>query len=291
MEVSKISFFSLNLNLFKNQIKIGSGTGFFYEYNGEYFLITNYHVLTGREPKRPESLISGYPDSPDRISFDILNFFENEVRVVAEVNLDIDDSTVFLEHKDRQKGVDLVALKIQVESIQRPAITTQKDIDIVDDIAVEITSNLFIVGFPWGQSVSSQLPIWKKGTVASEPYLIFDDIFKMYIDVYSNPGMSGSPVFASEDREDYIYNPRYETLFKKSIEGDNEAARAIADVNINDIRQIRKFKYFRLMGVYSGRVKFSTNDPQIGIVWPITLIDQMINDELLVKHPYPPIKI
>ena len=73
--MSPVSFFSLHLELYKNGDKIGDGTGFIYEEIslGKKFLITNYHVLTCRYPKNPESLLKGYPDSPDEIRFFIFN--------------------------------------------------------------------------------------------------------------------------------------------------------------------------------------------------------------------------
>lgn len=124
-------------------------------------------------------MLEGYPDSPDRISFNIPYLDGQEHGVVANIILDIDKDSVFTEHRDRHKGIDLVALKINVSENQRIDITTQKDIELVDDIAVDVTSSLFIVGYPWGQSVSPHLPIWKKGTIASEPKLIFDGIQKL----------------------------------------------------------------------------------------------------------------
>jgi hypothetical protein len=290
MGISKISLFSLNLSLSKNGRVIGSGTGFFYEYEEEYFLITNYHVFTCREPKKPECLLEGYPDSPDRISFDIPYFDGQEHGVVGNINLNIDENSIFIEHKDRSKGIDLVALKIDISEDQRIALTTQKDIELVDNIAVDITSNLFIVGYPWGQGVSPNLPIWKKGTVASEPQLIYDGIQKIYIDTYTNPGMSGSPVFASEDRDDYIYNPKYEALYKKSLTGDKAAMDKISGIAPDNIRQIRKFKHFRFMGIYSGRITFASKDPQIGIVWPLPLLIDLLSNGVKTHHPYPPIK-
>ncbi|MFW7211141.1 S1 family peptidase [Enterobacter sp. BNK-32] len=290
MGISKISLFSLNLCLSKNGIVIGSGTGFFYEHEKDYFLITNYHVFTGREPKNPECLLEGYPDSPDRISFDIPYFDGQEHGVAANIHINIDEDSVFIEHKDRNKGIDLVALKIDIRESQRCAITTQKDIELVDDIAVDVTSNLFIVGYPWGQSVSPNLPIWKKGTIASEPQLISEGIQKIYIDTFTNPGMSGSPVFASEDRDGYIYNPKYESLYKKSLTGDKEAITKISGIEPDYIKQIRKFKYFRLMGIYSGRITFASKDPQIGIVWPLPLLDDLLRNGIKTHHPYPPIK-
>ncbi|MBD8108612.1 S1 family peptidase [Erwinia persicina] len=291
MNNTKISLFPLNLSLLKNEIRIGSGTGFLYEYGEKVFLITNYHVLTCREPKNPECLLPGYMDSPDSIHCAIPQFNEESHYIAGELSLKIDDSFTFYEHKKRSNGVDIVAIKIEMDDEQRSIITTQHDIDLVDDIAVHVTSNLFIAGYPWGFSAEPSLPIWKKGTVASDPRFSSEGIPKIYIDTFTNPGMSGSPVFASEGREGFIYNPKYEEVYKKSLVGDIKSKKIISRLDINNVVQTRKFRLFRLMGIYSGRVMFSEKDPQIGIFWPLTLLDELLSDAIEATNPYPPIKI
>jgi len=291
MNNTKISLFPLNISLLKNEIMIGSGTGFLYEYEEDIYLITNYHVLTCREPKKPECLLPGYRDSPDRIHCLIPQFDEGSHHIAGELSLEIDDNFTFYEHKDRSKGVDIVAIKIEIDDEQRSIITTQHDICLVEDIAVGVTSSLFIAGYPWGFSAEPSLPIWKKGTIASEPNFFSDGIPKIYIDTFSNPGMSGSPVFASEGREDFIYNPKYEKIYKKSLNGDTESQKIIKKLDINNVVQTRKFNQFRLMGIYSGRVLFSEKDPQIGVFWPLTLLEELLSDSIEATNPYPPIKI
>lgn len=44
------------------------------------------------------------------------------------------------------------------------------------------------------------------------------------------------------------------------------------------------------MRIYSGRISFDSKDPQIGIVWPLPLLEELINNGVKTRHPYPPIK-
>src|SRR5712692_4802988 len=44
--------------------KVGSGTAFFHRRLGRHFLITNWHVVTARNPQNPGELLEGYPVSP-----------------------------------------------------------------------------------------------------------------------------------------------------------------------------------------------------------------------------------
>ena len=69
--INPISFFSIHLDQLRKGIKIGGGTGFIYcqAESQKHFLITNYHVITARDPKDPKRLLTGYPDSPDELNW------------------------------------------------------------------------------------------------------------------------------------------------------------------------------------------------------------------------------
>lgn len=291
MVFSKISLFSLNLKLSCKGKEIGSGTGFFYERNNNFFLVTNYHVLTCRDPKDPSILLDKILSSPDRITFNISVLTGQEFGVASTLELSVDENSVFLEHKKRSHGVDLVALKVNFTPIQREVITTQQDIQLVSDIPIEITSNLFIVGYPWGFSPMDNLPVWKKGTVASEPNIISEDLPKIYVDSFTHPGMSGSPVFASDEREVIMLDEKTHKLKEREEQGEISALEFITQLDPEKLKITRKLKHFRIVGVYSGRVSMGRFDPQIGIVWPIYLVDEMIDDGRIATNPFPPIKI
>jgi hypothetical protein len=73
------------------------------------------------------------------------------------------------------------------------------DLDIVlkdADIAVGPADTVTVVGFPFGQSQSAGLPIWKTGTVASDLSTNWSGRTMFLIDTTSRQGMSGSPVYA-----------------------------------------------------------------------------------------------
>lgn len=64
-------------------------------------------------------------------------------------------------------------------------------------LKVRPTTNVTLVGYPYGfYDKKNALPIWKTGSVASEPKIDFDGKPLFLIDVSAFPGMSGSPVFA-----------------------------------------------------------------------------------------------
>lgn len=66
-----------------------------------------------------------------------------------------------------------------------------------DELKVRPTTNVSLVGYPYGfYDKKNSLPIWKTGSVASEPNIDFEGKPLFLVDISAFPGMSGSPVFA-----------------------------------------------------------------------------------------------
>jgi hypothetical protein len=58
-----------------------------------------------------------------------------------------------------------------------------------------VAADVFILGYPKGLTMQGVLPVWKRGTVASEPlFPLGDNIPAMFVDAITREGMSGSPV-------------------------------------------------------------------------------------------------
>lgn len=198
--MSPISFFSLHIELRLEGKKIGKATGFLYQpkEKDKIFLVTNYHVITASHPTNPSMILEGYPDCPDEIYITVLKK-DNYVPFGIGYSLKKEDDPMWIEHKDRDKGIDIVAIPIELP--EDAIVVTQKQLSLVDDINFEIGSDLFIVGFPYGFGAGDFFPIWKRGTVASEPLFKPEGLSRFYMDAFTKPGMSGSPVFAFENRD------------------------------------------------------------------------------------------
>ncbi len=62
---------------------------------------------------------------------------------------------------------------------------------------VGVGGEVFILGYPLGLSNQGVMPVWKRGSVASEPwYNIVGNAPVFYVDATTRAGMSGSPVLA-----------------------------------------------------------------------------------------------
>lgn len=103
--------------------------------------------------------------------------------------------------------------------------------------------DVFIVGYPYRLTVGPSLPLWMRGTIASDPSFSYDEGDKSYplwlIDARTRPGQSGSPVMR--------YRPPGTLLFRN----DGTPCRTIGSDS-------------DLLGVYSGR---TSKESDLGFVW------------------------
>jgi hypothetical protein len=280
-KISAISIFALRIEQFRNNLKIGTGTGFiyFYEKLGKHFLVTNYHVLTCRDPKNPAMLLRDYPDSPDEIRWSTLSKETFEISV-GRVRL---SDVTLVEHPRRSDGIDIAAIMIDLPS--DVLFVTEKDLGLVTDINFEVASDLFIVGFPFGISTADMFPLWKRGTVASEPLIKPLGISQFYIDATTAPGMSGSPVFASEDRQVVDVSAAEALAMATLKDGVGSAVELLAALNPDSFKNPYLKKHFQFVGIYSGRMSAKEKNSSIGIVWGAELITEMFDDPIFVPLP------
>jgi hypothetical protein len=117
-----------------------------------------------------------------------------------------------------------------------------------------IGMEVFILGYPFGSNMPA-LPVWKRGSIASEPDMVqnYKDATGYYlVDTASRPGMSGSPVIL-RSWSNHILESSMRTTSNDKLPIDG------------------------IIGVYSGRLKSKQEEAQIGLVWHVDYIEQIID--------------
>jgi hypothetical protein len=233
-----------------NGHKLSDATGFLWLTDQEhYWLVTNWHVLSGRNQESGSCLHSsgGIPDS-------LTVFFQNlEVKhdpIQVAINLRDGESSLWKEHPQLGSKVDIAAVRLDVPKMEQ---ANYFPINAVPEMKLRqrVGDRVFIVGFPFGRQ-GYGFPIWKAGTFASEPCLTKFDDPVILVDSASRPGMSGSPVIQREYGELELEDGDFGRT-------ENQLGGA------------------RLVGVYSGRCQTrDPNDAQLGRVWPIRLVREMM---------------
>jgi Trypsin-like peptidase domain len=191
--VDPVSLQSLLLALFSRGQFLGTGTGFVVQKNDKAYLVTNWHVVSARRPDTGAAMdpMERYPDEIRILQNQkghLGSWIYKSEKLVNEKN-----EALWIEHP-AGRGVDVVFLPLtNLSDVQLYPVNLELR---KTQITILPTSPLSIVGFPFGQSESGGLPIWKTGTVASDPDIDYDKTPQILVDCTGRPGMSGSPVYA-----------------------------------------------------------------------------------------------
>jgi len=240
---------------------MGVGTAFFYTFDGKDYLITNWHNVSGRRPW-DKKVISKHGGIPDNLVVrfplqDVLDdgktAFRWEPRILKLYEDEDRDDPIWLEHPTHGFEVDAVAIGIE-ELEQTKAVSANAESLDLDLLNLTPGMDVFVLGFPRGISGGGRFPLWKRGSIASEPDVHIDDLPKMYIDTATREGMSGAPVYAQETG---FWAPEGKKLPDDGVFG----------------------KGNRFLGIYSGRVGDDPFLAQLGIVWKEEAIIEIIQGD------------
>lgn len=234
---------------------LASASGTFYRHNNNLFIVTNWHNLSGINPSTGEYM-SSFRQAPVTVRV-IGRRMRDEIINVPHV-FDIplrrleDQSLVWSEHPTFGRKVDIAAIAIPAEHAGG---LVPCNADLCDSPVVKCPGDeVFVLGYPRGLSGGLHYPLWKRGSIASEPSQDIDGLPMYLIDTAGREGMSGAPV--------YFRSHAYLT------EGNQFVVGKTAQI---------------FYGIYSGRIGEKSDsriDPiaaQIGLVWKPKAIAEVVS--------------
>lgn len=268
------------------QVERSRATGFFVRVKGALLLVTNWHVVTGLNPSDTTSI----KDPPPHF---IKATIIGRNNVLTELSFPLYTPALepmWGEHLDGPK-VDIAIYELPT-ALERhfhfvDIHSTEDDVDITEAVAKDV----FIVGYPFGRkemeggfgdNAPYYFPIWKRGTIATEPALRLGHGV-LLIDSLSRPGMSGSPVFIAEDtRMMRAANEANNDVMKRILAGESTA---ILDLDHKAITN-ETVKHFRFLGVYSGAIG-STRlaEVALGVCWRADILRDLIENAVVGVMP------
>lgn len=246
----------VRLELLANNNTIGTATGFFLKWDEVWYLVTNWHVLSGREPTSGQPKHSSFA-VPDMCRYTVATL-SGEVLVWTTHDLKLgsadDGSAAWYQHPTMAQSCDVAAIAVDASTVGYA-----KDLLSSDghdpSMFIDLGCDLFLPGFPLGLSSNGSMSIWKRASLASSLEFGHGIRTYFYVDTATREGMSGAPCLA-------ISNWRHYALDR------NTGRTSIVE---------RPFSW-RLLGVYSGRRNPSDGfEAQIGIVWRESLIFDILN--------------
>jgi hypothetical protein len=246
-KLSPFTLATIPLELFFNETPLGQGTGFLWKIGEQHYLVTNWHVLSGKDFfTRTNIRADGGRPNKLRALFNVPNgaFGKQEWTIIIR---DDADKPLWWVHPGRRVDIAVLPLPLKPEEL----IIGLYPINVLANAAlrIEIGMEVFIIGYPF-KLTPPAYPVWKRGSIASEPEIARMTTDYMLVDTASRPGMSGAPVIR-QSWTNHMTQP---------------GVLAHLDTPLS-----------KFIGVYSGRLP--TEHPyeaQIGLVWDGSFIDEII---------------
>ena len=254
--VDNYSLASYYVEMYFDNRKLSNATCFFSQQNGRFYIVTNWHVVSGKDADTLECLNCNAA-IPNKLRIYLPKYIEEEGcqfsdTFFVEVDLyDGEGNKLWYELECNGKMVDVVLVPFKKETDLFFIPIEKAEDPFNENTEFQIADNIFIIGFPFGQ-IGGCMPIWKRASVASEPEYDMDDMPYYYADTATRSGMSGSPVILYKDRSGTV------------IDGKEGVSS----------RHLTK-----LVGIYSGRIGADTgnrNDAQLGRVWKTRVIKEIL---------------
>lgn len=266
--IDPLNFSTVSLETYFNDQSMMSATGFFFsaKINNElsHFLVTNWHVITGRNPKETNKLLHPMGAIPNKIRLVLPSEKdENGLNTHGELFqyekfISLYDAQGFAHwYQHREKNLVDIAV-INLGNLLDGFLSTPIDQLATDyDMSIDVGNDVYILGYPLGFSHFANTPTWKKGSIASEPHAETEESkYRIMVDATTRSGMSGSPVIM-----------RYKTHY------------------VTDDGLVKeKINATRFIGVYASRpepkgddhVKGSYVYHELGYVYKSRLVEQII---------------
>lgn len=253
MALDLLSLSTVPITPFFNERQLPEATGFVWKRRNRLYLITNWHVAAATNPFTRALLLEGGA-RPNRFRCPFIIRIGAYERELIDIPIrDENDAPLWLVHpSQRIRPIDIVAIPLDEEELNGKVTLLPLNELAPGRIAVMIGMDVFVLGYPFGSSPPA-FPVWKRGSIASEPDLVKITTGYYLIDTASRPGMSGSPVVLRSWKGHVMETNNFMPMTDGPID--------------------------RVIGIYSGRKDDAPSQAQIGMVWHVDYIDNIIDGD------------
>ena len=197
--IDPLSFCVTPVSMLHGDTVLSEATGFFWsgllDGRPALWLVSNWHVFCGRHIHFPHAALSKDGAIPNRIKFQVLKLKPNNVVEIHHQFADLyrPDRIAIWYQNPLKSNVDVGVLGLG------PGLTEFAVGGINErarhDMKIEIGDDVFVLGYPLGFAHFMSTPIWKRGSIASEPHAETPESKnRIVIDATTRSGMSGAPV-------------------------------------------------------------------------------------------------
>jgi hypothetical protein len=262
-------------------------TGFFVRAANALLLVTNWHVVTGLNPANPAS---AKEPPPNYLKLAV----SNKLGGLSEITLPLYSSSMHPLWDEHPDG-GIVDIAIYPLPLGLEKHFNFVDIQSAEDdasIREAVAKDVFILGYPFsrdevtevfGEDAPYYFPVWKRGSIASEPALRLKRRV-LLIDSLSRPGMSGAPVVIAQDAQLLRATTQANSeVFGRVLAGERGAIR---DYDPEAVAE-EKVKQFRFLGVYSGVIgNTRLAEVALGVCWHVDVLSELFEKHRQGVMPY-----
>jgi hypothetical protein len=207
-QIDPLNFAVVRLQLLFDTTELGPATGFFYrgilDNKPNYWLVTNWHVLAGRNADDAKQIMHSQGALPNRVRLSLIiksagpeyTAHPPGQILLQEQLMELYDprGQAFWYQHQRKNDLDIAVINTG-GAFDRFQIIGVNEVPTQNDMAIQIGNEVFILGYPLGFRHFMETPIWKRGSIASEPTMETpDQRTRVVIDATTRQGMSGGPV-------------------------------------------------------------------------------------------------
>jgi hypothetical protein len=251
MPLDRLSLATVPITPFFEERQLPEATGFVWKRRDRFYLITNWHVAAASNLFTGKLLLNG-GSRPNKFRCPFIVRIGDFEREPVEIPIrDENDDPLWLVHPtQRSRRIDIVAIPLDADGLKGKVTLLPVNELAPGRIAIMIGMDVFVLGYPFGSGPPA-FPVWKRGSIASEPDLVRIATGYYLIDTASRPGMSGSPVILRSWKGHVMESNNFTPMTDGPID--------------------------RVIGIYSGRKDDAPSEAQIGMVWHVDYIDEIID--------------
>jgi hypothetical protein len=254
MPLDRLSLATVPITPLFNETPLPEATGFVWKRRDCFYLITNWHVASAAHLFTKTLLLKGgsRPNKFQCLFIIRVGDFGRE-RIEIPVRDENDNPRWLVHPMQTKRPVDIVAIPLNAEELKTKVTLLPVNELAPGKLAIRVGMEVFILGYPFG-SAPPAFPVWKRGSIASEPDLVKLTTRYYLVDTASRPGMSGSPVILRSWSNHILESSNLVATTDKPID--------------------------RIIGIYSGRKDNAPAEAQIGMVWHVDYIDEIIDHHI-----------
>jgi len=251
MNLNKMLLSSFQVTMIFGDKELAIGTAFLYKHKKEHYLVSNWHVFSGKHSETGKAIDKRNAGLPNKMHFIVPSIEENKIKLqqlgICLQTSDTMEEGTWYEHPKEGNRIDIGVIPFHCSDELGSQNTwySANDFSNAKNMRVSAGDDVIIIGFPLKLDDNNRFPIMKKGMISSWPDLKQPSFL---IDATTRSGMSGSPVFKKSDGW---------------LETENGT-------------DFCPGTFIKFLGIYSGRLSDNDTNAFLGRVWKEDVLIEVI---------------